>query len=519
MKFKSLQTLTLGGALLLWCSPSLPAAQGDSNVIELTLSQAIEKALQNNLDIVIARLDTNIQTENIAAARGFYRPQLRFDYGVFHSRAPSNSQLVGALENIQDNSNYNLFWDQQLPTGGNYTVGFENVRAATNSNFFTYNPRFNSAFALSAVQPLLKNLGLTPQKQQLVIAQNGERVSRHQFQAQVHNLVRDVANAYVDLVFTIRDLEVAQRSLQLAKDLMNNNRIQVEVGTMAPIDVLQAEAEVAQREESVIVAEAAIRRAEDVLKRMINDPGSPDFWEGTIRPTTQPVVEDRPVDVEAAVKTALSRRPELAEARVVLDTADFNVRYTRNQMKPQVDLFGGLTYTGLGGNQIVREGLAGNALNTIPGGYSDAVDQLLGWDYYNWQVALNFSYPLGNSAADAANARAQVEYRQRRASITGLELQIAQEVRETARLVETGRKRIDATRVGRELAAKRLEAEQKKFAVGMSTNFFVVQAQRDLSVAEANGLRAVIDYNKALVNFERARGTLLERAKVEVKDE
>lgn len=519
MKYKSFQCLSAAALLLLLCAAPASAAQADSKVIELSVNQAIEKALQNNLDVVIARLDTNIQTENIAAAHGFYKPALRFDYGTSRSRQPANSQLVGALENLQNNANYNLFWDQALSTGGNYSVGFTNARASTNSNFFTFNPRYNAAFAVSAAQPLLKNLTLTAQKQQLVIAQNGERVYRYQFQAQVQNIVRDVSNAYVDLAFTIRDLEVAQRSLQLAKDLLNNNRIQVEVGTMAPIDVLQAEAEVAQREEAVIVAEAAIQRAEDVLKKLINDPGSPDFWEGTIRPTTQPIVEDRPIDVEAAVQTALSRRPELAQARVAMDTADFNVRYTRNQMKPQVDLLGSLAYTGLGGNQIVRQGLAGSAVDVIPGGYSDALNQLFGWDYYNWQVALNFSYPLGNSAADAANARAQVEYRQRRASITNLELSIAQEVRETARLVETGKKRIEATRVGRELAAKRLEAEQKKFAVGMSTNFFVVQAQRDLAVAEANGLRAVIDYNKAIVNFERARGTLLERVQVEVKDQ
>jgi outer membrane protein len=511
--------LPLLGLALLFTPPTVNGEQAGSPVTELSLNQAIEMALQNNLDIVIARLSTNIQTENIAQARGFYKPNVRFDYGSFSSRAPANNQLVGAQVNRRDNASYNLAWEQQLPTGGSYSVGFDNTRAFTNSSFFTFNPQFNTALAVSAVQPLLRNLSLTQQRQQLVVAQNGERSSRHQFQAQVQNIVREVANAYVDLVFTLRDLEVAQRSLQLAKDLLNNNRIQVEVGTMAPIDVLQAEAEVAQREEAVIVAEAAIRRAEDVLKRLINDPDSSTFWEGTIRPTTQPIVEERPIDVDAAVETALSRRAEVFDARVALDTADFNVRYTRNQMKPQVDLVGSLTYTGLGGDQIERRGLAGEAVNVIPGGYGDALSQLFGGDFYNWQVALNFSYPIGNSIADAANARAQVEYRQRRASITSLELQIAQEVRETARLVETGRKRIEATRVGRELAAKRLEAEQKKFAVGMSTNFFVVQAQRDLSVAEANELRAIIDYNKAIMNFERARGTLLERVQVEVKDQ
>jgi outer membrane protein TolC len=254
-----------------------------------------------------------------------------------------------------------------------------------------------------------------------------------------------------------------------------------------------------------------------MLKRLINDPESKDFWASELRPVDSPRLEDQPIDVDASIRTALSRRPELTQVEVALDTADFNVRYTRNQMRPQVDLFGSLAFNGLGGDQIVRTGFAGDAVRVIPGGYNDALEQLFGGDFRDWQLGLAVSYPIGNSTADAANARAQVELRRQRATQTNLELQIAQEVREAARAVETGRKRIDATRLGRELAAQRLEAEQKKFAVGMSTNFFVVQAQRDLSQAEANELRAVIDYSKALVGFERARGTLIEARGLEVK--
>lgn len=510
---------TLIAALVLSLSLALPVAASEQapKVVDLSLRQAIEMALQHNLDIVVSRLDTNIQVENIARARGFYRPDIRFDYSTASSLTPAQNQLVGALVNKTSAALYNAAFEQQLSTGGSYAVSFNNARASTNSQFSSYNPRFNSDITAGFNQPLLKSLSLTPTKQQLVVAQNGERVSRHQFQAQVINVIQSVANAYLDLAFAIRDLEVNQKSLQLAKDLLNNNRIQVEVGTMAPIDVLQAEAEVATREEAVIVSEANIKRAEDALKKLINDPESPDFWGGTIRPTDQPRLEDSGADMDAAVKQALSKRPELQQAQINLDTANFNVRYTRNQLRPQVDLFGSLAYSGLGGDRIVRGDFAGDPLFVVPGGYSDALNQLFEGNFHNWQVGLRFLYPLGNSAADAANAQSQIEYRRQRAALTNLELQIAQEVRDSARGVETGRKRVDATRVSRELAAKRLEAEQKKFAVGMSTNFFVVQAQRDLSLAEANELRAVIDYNRALVAFRRARGTLIEDANVEVK--
>jgi len=489
-----------------------------TDVKELTLRQAIEMALQHNLDIVVSRLSTTVQFENIAAAKGFYRPAIRFDYSTLDSRTPATNQLVGAAINTRTNAVYNAEWAQQLPTGGSYSLSFNNNRLSTNSQFSTFNPSFSSNLTANITQPLIRNLQLTGTKQQLVIAQNGERVSRHQFQAQVIDVIQRVANAYVDLSFALRDYEVSQKSLQLAKDLLNNNRIQVEVGTMAPIDVLQAEAEVAQREEAVIVAEALIRRAEDSLKMLINDPESPDFWGSSIRPIDPPQLDDSPIDWEAAVKSALSKRPELMQAQINLDTANFNIRYTKNQLRPQVDLFGAVSYSGLGGTQIIRnQALLGDTTRTIPGGYADALDQIASGAYRDWQVGITFDYPLGNSQADAANAKAQIEYRQQRAGLTNLELQIAQEVRDTARSVDTGRKRVDATRVSRELAAKRLEAEQKKFAVGMSTNFFVVQAQRDLSQAEANELRAMVDYYRAYVSFRRARGTLIEDVNVEVK--
>jgi outer membrane protein TolC len=280
---------------------------------------------------------------------------------------------------------------------------------------------------------------------------------------------------------------------------------------------LEAEAEVARREEAVIVQTQAIANAEDFLKRLINDPESEEFWALTITPLDQPTESEVQIDLEDSVRTALERRPELDQSRTELDTRSYNVRYTRNQLRPQVDLVGQLVYTGLGGTRFIRDDLAGSVIGEIPGGYSDALDQMVGLDFYNWSVGLQVSYPIGHSSESAQHAQAQVDYRRQRASIEGQELVVAQEVRTAARGVDTGRKRIQATRVARELAQRRLEAEQKKFEVGMSTSFLIVQTQRDLTEAAANELIALIDYQKALVTFERARGTLLDRENIAVK--
>jgi outer membrane protein TolC len=200
-----------------------------------------------------------------------------------------------------------------------------------------------------------------------------------------------------------------------------------------------------------------------------------------------------------------------------MDTRGYDVRYTRNQLLPQVDVVGSVAFNGLGGDQIVRAELGGEEFETIPGGYSDALEQLFGGGFRDWSLGLNVSYPLGNSTADAAHARAQVQFRQQRAATESLQLLVAQQVRVSARMVETNQKRMEATRVARELAERRLDAEEKKFEVGMSTSFLIVQAQRDLASADANELRAMIDYNKALVAFERARGTLLDELNISVR--
>ncbi len=498
-------------------SQETPSPTAEPDAIQLTLQQAIDMALQNNLDVVVSRLDTQVQAEGVASAKGVYKPFVSAGLNNLDSRSPAQNQLIGASILSSTRTNYNLAWDQQLGTGANYNISWQNLRQTTNSAFSGFNPLYDAALSAQITQPLAQNFRLDPNKQRIVVAQNSERISRHSFEIQVMDTVRDVSNAYLDLVFSIRDLEVARQSLKLAQDLLRNNRIQVEVGTMAPIDVTEAEAEVAAREESVIVAEEAILTFEDILKRLINDPESPQFWETRYLPATNPTMEEIRIDIDEAIRIALQRQPVLQASRVELETRDYNVRFTKNQILPQLDLVGSFALSGIGGDQIVREDFAGDVSGVVPGGYGDAIDTLFGGDYRDWSLGLNVSYPLGNSVAEAQHAQAQVAARQQRARIDSNEILISQEVRRTARAVDTNRKRIDATRVARELAKKRLEAEQKKFEVGMSTSFLIVQAQRDLAQAAANELRALIDYNKAIVAFERARGTILERANVSVR--
>ena len=485
--------------------------------VELSLDDAIRQALENNLSVQISRLARQSSTFALSAARRVYTPNLVLDTNLTESLSPAESQLDGAAQNERDNLNYNLRFEQRLPFGANYSVQFNNNRLATNSQFFSFNPRYRSTLNAQVTQPLLQNFRADPQRRQIVVSQNGERQAGHDFERSVLDVLRDVQNAYWDLVFAIRNHEVEMQSLDLALDLLRNNQVQVEVGTMAPIDVLQAEAEVAAREEALILAEEQIRQTEDVLKALIRDPDGPGFWDDEFRPMDAPTVEDYAVEVDDAIRVALQRRPELRSQRVELDTNEYDVRFFRNQTLPQVDLVGLVQLTGVGGTQLVRQGFFGPTVETIPGGYGDALSQLSGFDYRDWQVGLSFSYPIGPDQAHAEHAQAQTDVTRQRETIRQQEVQIAQEVRTAVRQVQTNRRRIDASRAARELQEASLAAEQKKFEVGMTTSYFIVQAQRDLAQARANELRAIIDYNKAIVAVERAQGTLIERSRVTVR--
>ena len=519
--------LHFGGALsLLFMGISLDAqtsiqapTQADlAGTTKLTMQQAIEMALENNLDVVIARLGYQAQGENVGRAKGAYTPLFRADLNNLRSRAQGGSQLAGATTLTNFNTAYNFSWQQEISTGGNYFIAFDNIRASTNNIFFLFNPSYRTGLSAQIEQPILQNRQLNPIKQQIVIAQNGERVARHQFEAEVMDLVSGVEQAYWDWVFSIRDLDVNQKSLQLARDLLRNNRIQVEVGTMAPLDVLEAEAEVAARENAVIISEEAIARTTDEMRHLINDPSSLDFWGLQIEPADEPQLSEVEIDLDEAVRTALARRPTIAESHVELDTRNFNVRYTKNQKLPQVDLVGSYTLNGLGGDQIIRDqGFGGGIIEEISGGYNDTLKQLFSNEFRDWSLGLVFSYPLGNSSADAAHAQAQADYRRQRAVFESQELVIAQQVRITSRLVQTNRKRIESNRVAQELMLRRMEAEQKKFEVGMSTNFLIVQAQRDLAVAAGEYLQSVLDYNKSIVAYRRVTGTILDKHQINVR--
>jgi outer membrane protein len=392
-----------------------------------------------------------------------------------------------------------------LPSGGSFNITFNSNKTNTNSVFTTFNPAYTSFFSLNLTQPLLRNFKLDSSREQIRVAKKNREISDVQFRQTVINTVASTKQGYYDLIAAIDNLDAQQKSSDLAKKLLNENQIKVRVGTLAPLDVVSAQAEVASREEGVIRAEATILDAEDALKRLIFPKNDPATWDLRIIPMDRPSAEPVRVDVGTAIRNALEKRTDVVAARKNLEKADISVDFARSQALPQVDLVASYGSTGVGGTGLQRQGLGGPVINTIPGGYGDAASDGLTFANPTWTIRLNLTYPIMNRQAAALSAQARLSKEQALISFQLLELSVAQEVRVAARAVETNSKRIETTRAARVLQEQRLDAEEKKFAAGMSTNFLVTQAQRDLADARVAEIQAIADYSKSVVTLQRVQ--------------
>ena len=484
-------------------------AQGPgASAVDLTVDEAVTRALDRNLDIAVERINPQTYDLTIASLRGTYQPVVSSTIGRNYIVQLPTSQLIGGVrvENTTGTANVGTNWS--LPWyGSSVTVGFNNRKQDSTNLFTTFTPQYNATLSFGVVQPLLRGFKIDLTRQQLEVQTLNRDISEIQLQSTLVNTVANVRNAYWDLVAAREAVEVARRSLALAEKLVEDNQVRVEVGTLAPIDVYQAESEAATRRQSLAQADQTLKTAELALKRLIVSGTDDPMWPAIIVPVDRPDFRPVPIDLTGAVRSALEGRTDLRQARKQLDSSLVNVDYLGNQRLPALDFQAGYGLQGIGGTRYIREGTGGPVIAVIPGGYGDAVSMMGAADYPQWNASVVMSYPLGTSAADAQHARAKLQVSQARARIRALELQVATEVTNIASQIESNLRRVEAATAARELAQKRLEAEESKFEVGMSTNFFVVQAQRDLFDAQIVELRARLDYQKSIVDFDRVQQT------------
>ena len=482
---------------------------GDTRALrELRLEEAVTLALEKNLDIQVAKLEPQSFDYAIAGFQNQFLPVLASTVGQRDLFQLPTRTINGGTRVNQATTTYNASLTQDVKWfGGSYSISWSNQRVASSDSLATRNPLYTTGLVAQYVQPLIRGFRIDNQRQQLEVNIINREISEESARATVTQTLANVRNAYWDLVFAQSAVDVAQRATDLADKLVEDNQARVEVGTLAPLDIVQAQAEAATRRQNLAAAEATAATAELALKRYVVSGTDDPLWRQLIRPVDLPSLEPAPADVEGAVRRALSERTDIMNARKTLDTSDINIKYFKDLSMPALDLTTSYGAQGLGGPELVRSGsgLDCPVGSIIPGNYTDALGILRNLDYPNWNFAVTLSYPMFGSQATAQHARARLQRSQALTRIRALEVQIAAEVANAALTVQSNLKRVEAATVARELAQKRLEAEQSKFDVGMTTNFFVVQAQRDLRDAANVELRALADYRKSLVNFDRAQ--------------
>jgi outer membrane protein TolC len=478
--------------------------------VDLSIDEAVQRGSEKNIDIAVARITPRLTDFTLIGLEANYKVNLTS--AAANTRTTDLPRVTTQGISTPTSSmreNWSAGITQNLwKGGGNYSVAWTNSRLDAQSTVNLRNPQWQSGLTANLTQPLLRGFRIDATRAALQtnrISQTNDEIS---LQATTISTQANVRNAYWDLVYSVQAVEAAQNSFELASRLVKDNQARVEIGTLAPIDIVTAQAEEATRRQALVQAQATQRTAELALKRLIVSGTDDPLWTSSLNPTDRPPSTPEPINLEAAVTRALAERTDLQQSKNNLRISDINLRNQVDLTRPQLNVTAAYGLAGLGGPFLQRTGAVdpitglGGTTTIIPSGYLDALRNITGLDAPTWSVGLTFAYPLGVSSQEANVARSRLSLEQSQANLKALELQIATDVTNAALTVQSSLESVQASAVARELSQKRLEAAQSKFEVGMATNYEVVQAQRDFVDARNNELRANLNYRKALVTFD-----------------
>ncbi len=480
-----------------------PAAAAPA-ALKLTVDEAVRMALGSNLDLAADRLDPEIGDTQVAAAAAAFRPTVSSTVQRNNQLQPP-SNLIVPIPTRTDVVTSNVGLNQRLPWfGTSYSLGWDSSHTDSNSIINAFNPLLRSGLSLNLSQPLLRDLTTDAARVQLTTSRLGRDIAGTRLKESEVRTAAAVKSAYWNLVSAQANVDARRTALQLAEELARVNKAKVDVGQSPPLDLVSAQAEVAANQEQLIIAETAVKQAEDRLRLLIFDTTDREVWKIAIEPVDSPPVGMVALDVDGAITNALRDRPDLSRARLGVSTADAVAAFSGNQRLPDVRVNASYQASGLGGTEILRSGgfpgtIVGSGTVTT---FGNVLDQLFRSDYPTWAVGVSVSYPVGQSTQEAVYARSRLERAQAATRVKSTEGRVIQQVREAAWKVEMNAKRVETSRAVVSLAEQRLDAERKRFEVGMSTSFLVIQAQRDFVQARTNELAAILAYDLALVDFD-----------------
>jgi outer membrane protein TolC len=491
-----------------------------TGTVPISLQEVIGMMLDHNLDIRTNRFNPRSSALATLMSYRTWQPNIRFSGSVSRDTSAVTSVVNAATGNSLSNlrHQFSVGFTQQLVHGTTLSVDGTLNRQSSNSNNATYNPSYTSSVRYTLAQHLLRDRGRYVNTRQTIISQNSEKLTALQFETQVTNLLVQAQKAYWDLVFAAEDLKVKQRSLDIASQTLAENKMKVEIGTLAPIEVKQTESEVANRRQQLIQTTGSMVTNEDSIKKLISSETDPSLF--LVRLTTMDTPRS-PASVSIpslaeAVGIAMENRLELRQAAIELENRDIDIDYTRNQKLPVLDATLTFTQNGTGGTRTPRTNLGQEATAIIPGGIWNAFGQLFSYDYRGYSLGFVFTMPLSNKVAKAEHERALNERRISESQLDTTRQQIALEVRNALTQIQQAQASIEQARVARELAQERVDAEQTKFNLGTSTLRFVLEEQRNVAQAETTELQSLVTFTKAVVDLDRAMGLTLMKNNIQI---
>ena len=507
-------------------APALPAA---SSAVPLSLADATARALANNNDIAVERDSFRIANASLLRAGAPYDPTFRLDARYRNHTDPANSLLSGAPANELAPSSEGYSGTASigalLPTGGTVNLSASAGRDLTNNFFALLSPAYGTSAGVDLRQPLLQNLSVDPARRAIRIARLDRERSTASLKRTVADTVANVERAYWNLVAARRDVQVRASSVSLAGEQREDTKSRIDVGTLPETDIAQPVAELERRKGDLYASQEQMRRAELNLKLLLlKDSGDP-LWNQTLEPVDQPETAVVHVDLAEAIRRAESNRPELAEAKTVLAERDVDVTLAKDRLKPQLDLVAGYTRRGLAGGlnpNAPAIGFTGQPVvvpEALEGGLGRSFGTIREGRFPDASIGLSFSVPVFNRGARGDLAIAKAQRSQAEILAAQQKQRVAVDVRNAVLTLDTAAQRIDAAKAGRAAAETQLRAERERYGVGLSTNFFVLTRQNDLAQAVLTETAALTDYRRALTDFARASGTLLEERRIEIRDD
>jgi HAE1 family hydrophobic/amphiphilic exporter-1 len=516
-----------------------------NNLWHLSLHETILKALENNNEIQLQRNNVIISELALKSYQGYYDPVFAIGNPTSPGAGGSGSSITGGLStpglgyetrsvpaasrlqagrdsNAQTQKffTYNFGVSQSLPTGATWQLTFSNQRTTTNSIFATLNPQYSSTLEIDFTQPLLRNFRLNQPEQQIRIAKKALDLSDSQFRQRVIEIITQVQKAYYDLVFAIRNVEIMQESVELAKLQHENNRKRVEAGTLAPLELHQSTAEIETRTQDLIAAVANVTAAENALKGLILPNLSDPLWRANFVPTENIEYLPPSIDEESALRLALQNRPELKQLQLQKEQNEINIKYYANQARPQVNLFTRYASFGLAGTEVPPTPDSPFNVGAVSaqflGGAGQAIGNAFRHRFRDVAVGVTISFPLRNQTAKANLGQAKARDRSLGFQEQQVAQQIAIEVRNAVQNLEAAHQSIEAARAARIAREKQLWGEQERFQAGISTNYLVLQYQNELSWARGAELQALVGYNKAIAELQRVMSTTLDTHNVQI---